>query len=123
MLRGLLAAVAVQVRVRCRNGSRTSETGHQRPARPQGLSVFAARHGDHAAEPGLGDVATKQSASRGLTRGFVYLAVVLDWARPRRVLAWRLGGGLVKYGEVYLRACEKRRRDYDSSVVLVLKFS
>src|ERR1019366_8379029 len=67
---------------------------HEAGARPQDLSVSAARHGDHASEPGLGNVATMQVHCADITyipmaRGFVYLAVVLDWA-TRRVLSWRL---------------------------------
>src|ERR1019366_3543522 len=67
---------------------------HEAGARAQDLSVSAARHGDHASEPGLGNVATMQVHCADITyipmaRGFVYLAVVLDWA-TRRVLSWRL---------------------------------
>lgn len=60
----------------------------------QELSESAARHGDHTAKPGLGHVATMQVHCADITcipmaRGFVYLAVVLDWA-TRRVLSSRL---------------------------------
>ena len=53
----------------------------QARARTQGLPVSAARDSDRAAEPSVGDIA--------MARGFVYLAVVLDWFSPR-VRAWRL---------------------------------
>src|SRR5664280_1498445 len=75
-------------------GALSPSAHHQARARPQDLSVSAARYGDHAAEPSLGDVATMQVHCADITyipmaRGFVYLAVVLDWA-TRRVLSWRL---------------------------------
>lgn len=56
---------------------------HQARAWTQDLSLSAARHGDHAPEPGLGD------GHHLYPDGFVYLAVVLDWA-TRRVLSWRV---------------------------------
>jgi hypothetical protein len=54
-------------------------------AGPQDLPVPAARDGDHAAEPGVAMDITYIP----MARGFVYLAVVLDWF-SRRVLSWRV---------------------------------
>ena len=102
MLRGLLALQGCKVGRRHvktmmrRIGIEAPSAHHQARARPQDLSVSAARHRDHAAEPGLGlgHAATMQLHCADITyipmaHGFVYLAVVLDWA-TRRVLSWRL---------------------------------
>jgi len=51
----------------------------------QDLSVSAARHRDRTAKPGVGD----GYHLHPMARGFVYLAVVLDWF-SRRVLSWRV---------------------------------
>src|SRR6202011_2853894 len=66
-------------------GALSPSAHHQARTRPQDLSVSAAQHGDHASEPGLAMDITYIP----MARGFVYLAVVLDWA-TRRVLSWRL---------------------------------
>ena len=64
-------------------GALSPSAHHYAGARSQDLSVSAARHGDHAAEPGLGAIDITYIP---MARGFVYLAVVLI----RRVLSWRL---------------------------------
>src|SRR4029077_13635411 len=51
----------------------------------QGLSVSAGRDGDHAPN----QVWAMDITYIPMTRGFVYLAVVLDWF-SRRVLSWRV---------------------------------
>ena len=53
------------------------EPGHDYPS--------AARRRDHTAKPGVGDGHYHIT----MARGFVYLAVVLDWF-SRRVLSWRV---------------------------------
>jgi transposase InsO family protein len=66
-------------------GALSPSAHDQARARPRGPSVPAARPDDRAAEPGVGDGLTYIP----MARGFVYLAVVLDWF-SRRVLSWRL---------------------------------
>ena len=66
-------------------GALSPSAHHQAGAGPQDLSVSAARHGDHAAEPGLGDGHHLHPDGAGLrlSRGRARLVL-------RRVLSWRL---------------------------------
>src|ERR1700756_2671040 len=92
MLRGLLAAEGCKIgrrhvktlMQRMGIGGALSPSAHdQARAGAQNLSVSAARRGDHAAKPAVGD--GPHPRLRGgrlyipMERGFVYLAVVLDW--------------------------------------------
>ena len=65
-------------------------------ARSQDLSVSAARLGDHAAQPGVGDGHHLHSDGPRL----VYLAVVLDWLAPDSGMAAvdHDGGELLRRG-------------------------
>ena len=66
-------------------GALSPSAHDQTRTRPQGLPVSAARDGDHAAN----QVWAMDITYIPMARGFVYLAVVLDWF-SRRVLSWRL---------------------------------
>ena len=93
MLRGLLAPDGCSRPPACRNahaadgdrGALSPPPHHNAGAGPQDISVSAARHGDHRPN----QVWAMDITYIPMARGFVYLAVVLDWA-TRRVLSWRL---------------------------------
>lgn len=90
MLRGLLAAERRKIgrrHVKTLVRRMGIEALYRRPrtTKPESGHKTWARHGDHAAEPGLGD----GHPYIPMARGFVCLAVVLDRA-TRRVLSWRL---------------------------------
>src|SRR5262249_14838330 len=109
MLRGLLAAEG------CKIGRRHVKTLMKR----MGIEALYRRPRTTKPEPGhkiypyllRGIEITRPNQVWGMdityipmARGFVYLAVVLDWF-SRRVLSWRLSITIsVKYEEVYLRA-------------------
>jgi hypothetical protein len=66
-------------------------------ARTRDLFVSVARRRDHTAKPGVGDGHRLHPDARG----FVYLAVVLDWAQPSRAVAVHIDhdrGGILHRG-------------------------
>jgi len=104
MLRGLLAcrgarsAAGMLKTLNATDGDRgalSPSAHHQARARPQDLSVSAARHGDHAAEPGLGDGHHVHSNGAGLRLS----RRVLDWATTSSSVVAAVdhdGGGLLR---------------------------